>query len=65
MRPAVRGAERAVRELLVLCTALGLVPLGPALAATFAELPWQAVALTVVWAACWYVWLWGRLQRAE
>ena len=59
----VRGIGRAAGELLTLFAALGLVPLSPVLAATYAGLPWQAIVLAGVWAACWYVWLWDRLHR--
>ena len=62
MSAALRSIGRAARELLTLFVALGLVPLAPALGATYAELPWQAVALAGVWSASWYAWLWGRLH---
>lgn len=53
----------AVRELLVLYLAMAIAPLGPALALTYAEAPWQTVALAVAWAVCWYTWLSSRLRR--
>ena len=55
----------AMRELAVLYVALAAMPLGPALALTFAEAPWQAVVLALAWAACWYAWLGGRLRGGE
>ena len=65
MTAALRSIERAARELLVLFTALALVPLAPGLGATYAGAPWQAVVLAGAWAACWYAWLWGRLRGPQ
>ena len=62
MTAALRSIGRAARELLALYAALALVPLTPALGATYAGAPWQAVVLGGAWAACWYGWLWGRLR---
>lgn len=44
-------------DLLALFAALGLVPLVPVLALTYAQAPWQGVALGVAWAISWYLWL--------
>lgn len=63
MTATLRSIERAARELGALFAALALVPLAPTLGATYVGAPWQAVVLAVAWAACWYAWLWGRLQR--
>ena len=56
---------RAPVELAALFAGLGLVPLGPALAATYAGLGWQLVALAGAWAVTWYVWLWARVREEE
>ena len=56
---------RAPAELAALFAGLGLVPLSPALVATHVGLTWQLVALTVVWAVSWYVWLWVRVREEE
>ena len=55
----------AARELLTLFVALALVPMGPALAATYVGVAWQIVVLAGLWSACWYVWLWARSNREE
>ncbi len=57
--------RQAIRELSTLFAALGLVPLLPALATSYAGSPWQALVLSGVWAASWYVWLWGRLSPSR
>ncbi len=48
---------RALGDLIGVFLALGVVPLLPALAASHAGWPWEAVALAGVWSACWYLWL--------
>ena len=55
--------RRAMSELGVLFAALGVLPLGPLLAASYAGLAWEALALTAAWALSWYVWLASRLRR--
>lgn len=55
--------RRAAVELGAVFAALGAVPLGPLLLASFAGLAWEALALGVAWSASWYVWLAARLRR--
>ena len=55
--------RRAMSELGVLFAALGVLPLGPLLAASYADLAWEALALTAAWALSWYVWLASRIRR--
>lgn len=55
---------RSWRELAALYAVFGLVPIGPVLAVTYAALAWQAAALALMWAACWYLWVWAWLQRS-
>ena len=47
-----RAIGRAASEILTLFVALGVAPLSPVLAATCVGLPWQAIVLAGVWAAC-------------
>ena len=55
--------KRALSELGVLFAALGVLPLGPLLAASYADLAWEALALTAGWVLSWYVWLASRIRR--
>lgn len=55
--------RQAMTELAALFGVLAVAPLAPVLALTYAGAPWQAVALGGAWAACWWVWLAGRLRR--
>ena len=52
----------ATRELAAMFAAIGLVPLGPPLAATYVDMPWQAAVLAGAWSAAWYVWVWLKLK---
>ncbi len=55
--------RRTLQELAIVFTALGMLPLGPLLAASYAGLAWEAIALAAAWALSWYVWLASRLRR--
>ena len=55
--------KKALSELGMVFAALGILPLGPLLAASYADLAWQALALAATWALSWYVWLASRLRR--
>ena len=55
--------RKALSELALLFAALGVLPLGPLLAASHADLAWEALALAAAWALSWYVWLAARLRR--
>ena len=55
--------KRILSELGVVFAALGVLPLGPLLAASYADLAWEALALAAVWALSWYVWLASHLRR--
>ena len=48
---------RPLGDLVGVFLALGVVPLLPALAASYSGWPWEAIALACVWSACWYLWL--------
>ena len=54
---------RALADLAGVFAALGLVPLLPALATSYAGWPWQAIALAGVWGACWYLWLAAQVRE--
>ena len=54
--------RRSLSELGIVFAALGVVPLGPLLTASYAGFPWEALALTAAWALSWYVWLASRLR---
>ena len=55
--------KTALSELGVVFAALGVLPLGPLLAASYAGLAWETLALAAAWALSWYVWLVSRLRR--
>ncbi len=55
--------KRAFSELVLVFAALGVLPLGPLLAASRAGLAWEVLALAATWALSWYVWLASRLRR--
>lgn len=55
--------RRTLQELAIVFAALGMLPLGPLLAASYAGLAWEAIALAAAWALSWYVWLASRLRR--
>lgn len=55
--------KRSLSELGVVFAALGVLPLAPLLAASYAGLAWEALALAAAWALSWYVWLASRLRR--
>ena len=55
--------KRALSELGIVFAALGILPLGPLLAASHADLAGEALALAAAWALSWYVWLASRLRR--
>lgn len=54
---------KTLSEIGAVFAALGVLPLGPLLAASHAGLAWEALALTAAWAFSWYVWLASRLRR--
>ena len=55
--------KRALSELGIVFAALGVLPIGPLLAASHAGLAWEALALAAAWALSWYVWLASRLRK--
>ena len=55
--------KRTLSELGTVFAALGVLPLGPLLASSYAGLAWEVLALAVAWALSWYVWLASRLRR--
>ena len=55
--------KRTLSELGLVFAALGVLPLGPLLAASYADLAWEALALAAAWPLSWYVWLASRLRR--
>ena len=57
--------KRTLSELGTVFAALGVLPLGPLLASSYAGLAWEALALALAaaWALSWYVWLASRLRR--
>ncbi|MDE2838255.1 MAG: hypothetical protein OXL97_12240 [Chloroflexota bacterium] len=55
--------RKSLSELGIVFATLGVMPLGPLLAASYAGFPWEALALTAAWALSWYVWLASRLGR--
>ena len=55
--------KKALSELGMVFAALGILPLGPLLASSYADLAWEALALAATWALSWYVWLASRLRR--
>ena len=55
--------KRALSELGTVFAALGVLPLGPLLASSYAGLAWEALALAAAWALSWYVWLASRLRQ--
>ena len=62
MVQTMRSMVTATRELAAMFAAIGLVPLGPPLAATYVDMPWQAAVLAGAWSAAWYVWVWLKLK---
>ena len=57
--------SKATIELITLFVAIGLAPLGPILAASYAGLAWESVALAAAWGVSWYVWLAARLRASR
>ena len=55
--------KNALSELGIVFAALGVLPLGPLLAASHAGLAWEALALAAAWALSWYAWLASRLRK--